>query len=49
VELYQDTYRWDCSNVSKFLAGSGINEPVFTREELEKYLAESIGVSAAVG
>lgn len=43
VQLYQDTYHWDCSNVKQFLAGSGIEEPRFTRQELLSYLQRSIG------
>lgn len=43
VQLYQDTYQWDCRNVTAFLAGSGIEEPRFTREELSSYLKHSIG------
>ncbi|MDW6002415.1 amino acid adenylation domain-containing protein [Vibrio mangrovi] len=43
VQLYQDTYRWDCSHVKRFLQGSGIEEPQFTREVLQRYLEESIG------
>jgi len=38
VELYQDTYLWDCRNVKRFLAGSGIREPDFSPELLELYL-----------
>lgn len=38
VELYQDTYIWDCQNVTDFLKGSGIEEPVFDRIILDKYL-----------
>ncbi|WP_239990683.1 MULTISPECIES: non-ribosomal peptide synthetase [unclassified Pseudomonas] len=43
VQLYQDTYLWDCSNVKHFLQGSDIQEPVFTRDLLERYLYRSIG------
>ncbi|MFI8415011.1 amino acid adenylation domain-containing protein [Serratia sp. NPDC078593] len=43
VELYQDTYQWDCRNVKQFLAGSGIEEPRFTQQELVNYLTNSIG------
>jgi thioester reductase-like protein len=43
VELYQDTYQWDCSNVAEFLQGSGITEPRFGVEELQRYLQRSIG------
>ncbi len=39
VELYQNTYRWDCRNTKHYLRGSGIEEPVFAREELERYLS----------
>src|SRR5690606_28948357 len=42
VQLYQHTYLWDCSNVKRFLQGSAIQEPVFTRELLRRYLAQSI-------
>ena len=47
VELYQDTYQWDCSNVSEFLHGSGIVEPVFDKSELQRYLSRAIGVVTA--
>ncbi|PYA64016.1 peptide synthetase [Serratia marcescens] len=43
VELYQDTYRWDCSNLQRFLQGSGIDEPHFTRQLLLNYLQHAIG------
>ena len=42
VQLYQNTYRWDCSNVKAFLAGSGIEEPRFTKEVLLSYLRNSL-------
>lgn len=38
VELYQNTYVWDCSNVIQFLEGSGIKEPVFDKNLLDSYL-----------
>ncbi|MCQ9635169.1 amino acid adenylation domain-containing protein [Chryseobacterium sp. WG23] len=38
VELYQNTYVWDCSNVIQFLEGSGIKEPVFDKNMLDSYL-----------
>lgn len=38
VELYQNTYVWDCSNVIQFLEGSGIKEPVFDKKILDAYL-----------
>lgn len=38
VELYQNTYIWDCSNVIRFLKGSGIQEPVFDKKILDSYL-----------
>ncbi|REC80417.1 thioester reductase [Chryseobacterium elymi] len=38
VELYQNTYVWDCSNVIQFLEGSGIEEPLFDRKMLDAYL-----------
>lgn len=38
VELYQNTYVWDCSNVIQFLEGSGIEEPVFDKSLLDSYL-----------
>jgi amino acid adenylation domain-containing protein/thioester reductase-like protein len=44
VELYQANYTWDCRNVVECLAGSGIEQPVFSREELARYLRQSIGV-----
>ena len=43
VELYQNTYRWDCSNVHEFLRGSDIAEPCFNEEELLRYVRRSIG------
>lgn len=48
VELYQDTYRWDCKNVTTFLKGSGIEEPRFDDEQLTRYLEHSIGFVAKV-
>ncbi|MDQ1856680.1 non-ribosomal peptide synthetase [Chryseobacterium sp. WLY505] len=38
VELYQNTYVWDCSNVIQYLEGSGIEEPVFDKKMLDSYL-----------
>lgn len=38
VELYQNTYIWDCSNVIQYLEGSGIQEPVFDKKMLDSYL-----------
>ena len=38
VELYQNTYIWDCSNVIQFLEGSGIQEPIFDKKVLDSYL-----------
>ncbi|WPO89274.1 amino acid adenylation domain-containing protein [Chryseobacterium sp. HR92] len=38
VELYQNTYVWDCSNVIEFLKGSGIKEPEFNKPLLDSYL-----------
>ncbi|KXH83235.1 non-ribosomal peptide synthetase family protein [Chryseobacterium kwangjuense] len=38
VELYQNTYIWDCSNVIRFLEGSGIEEPTFDKKMLDAYL-----------
>ncbi|CAI2525863.1 amino acid adenylation domain-containing protein [Serratia ficaria] len=43
VELYQNTYRWDCGNLQRFLQGSGIDEPRFTRQMLSNYLQHAIG------
>ena len=43
VELYQNTYIWDCSNVIQFLEGSGIQEPVFDKKVLDPYL-EYLGI-----
>lgn len=37
VELYQDTYVWDCENVKAFLQDSEIKEPVFDKELLDNY------------
>lgn len=47
VELYQNTYQWDCSNVAEFLRGSGIAEPAFDRQELQRYVKRSIGLTVA--
>ncbi|UCA58630.1 amino acid adenylation domain-containing protein [Chryseobacterium rhizoplanae] len=44
VELYQNTYVWDCSNVIQFLKGSGIKEPVFDKKILDAYL-QYLGLS----
>lgn len=38
VELYQNTYVWDCTNVQQFLKGSDIKEPVFDKNMLDSYL-----------
>lgn len=38
VELYQNTYVWDCSNVIEFLEGSDIKEPEFNKPLLDSYL-----------
>ncbi|MEI3801476.1 MULTISPECIES: non-ribosomal peptide synthetase family protein [unclassified Chitinophaga] len=38
VELYQDTYVWDNTHVATFLEGSGIEEPVFDKALLDRYL-----------
>lgn len=38
VELYQHTYVWDCDNVTRFLEGTGIEEPVFDKQVLDAYL-----------
>jgi len=43
VQLYQNTYQWDCRHVTEFLMNSGIEEPKFTRQELLNYLNHSIG------
>lgn len=48
VELYQRTYQWDCSNVQAFLQGSGIREPTFSDEQLQRYLEQSIVESPRV-
>ncbi|CAI1759526.1 Linear gramicidin synthase subunit D [Serratia proteamaculans] len=45
VQLYQNTYQWDCSNLKYFLQHSGIEEPRFTRQMLLNYLRQSIGTS----
>ena len=45
VQLYQNTYQWDCSNLQHFLRHSGIEEPRFTRQMLLNYLRQSIGTS----
>jgi amino acid adenylation domain-containing protein/thioester reductase-like protein len=46
VELYQDTYLWDCSNVQRFLEGTGICEPELDAPLLRRYV-ESIQVSSS--
>lgn len=46
VELYQNTYVWDCSNVIEFLKGSGIKEPVFDKKILDVYL-QYLGISVS--
>lgn len=46
VELYQNTYIWDCSNVTQFLEGSGIKEPVFDKKLLDSYL-KYLGIPVA--
>ncbi|GAE63580.1 amino acid adenylation domain-containing protein [Chryseobacterium indologenes] len=46
VELYQNTYVWDCSNVVKFLEGSDIQEPVFDKNMLDSYL-KYLGLSVS--
>ncbi|MET8797140.1 amino acid adenylation domain-containing protein [Nocardia sp. NPDC004568] len=38
IELYQDTYLWDCSNLHHHLKGTGIYEPRFTEAVLSRYL-----------
>ncbi|WP_316635952.1 amino acid adenylation domain-containing protein [uncultured Flavobacterium sp.] len=38
VELYQDTYIWDNTQVKTFLKGSDIKEPVFDKKVLDAYL-----------
>ncbi|HCS06952.1 MAG TPA: hypothetical protein DIW67_07435 [Pseudomonas sp.] len=38
LELYQNTYRWDCSRTKSYLEGSGIRESEFTDEVLHRYL-----------
>lgn len=42
VQLYQHTYKWDCRNVKRFLQGSSLEEPKFNREQLARYLKQSI-------
>lgn len=46
VELYQDTYIWDCSNVIQFLEDSDIQEPVFNKKLLDSYL-KYLGIPVA--
>ncbi|MEW4395650.1 thioester reductase domain-containing protein [Pseudomonas paraeruginosa] len=46
VELYQDTYLWDCANVEEHLRGSGIREPEFDARLLDLYLASLTGAAA---
>ncbi|TPG36146.1 non-ribosomal peptide synthetase [Flavobacterium pectinovorum] len=38
VELYQDTYIWDNTQVKTFLEGSDIKEPIFDKKVLDAYL-----------
>lgn len=38
VELYQNTYRWDTSDLQRHLSQTGIREPEFTPDLLERYL-----------
>ncbi|MBN6039102.1 amino acid adenylation domain-containing protein [Amycolatopsis sp. 195334CR] len=38
VELYQNTYRWDTSNLRRHLDPTGVREPEFTPELLNRYL-----------
>ena len=38
LELYQNTYRWDCSRAKSYLEGSGVRESEFTGEVLHRYL-----------
>jgi amino acid adenylation domain-containing protein/thioester reductase-like protein len=38
IELYQNTYFWDKQNVLDHSRGTGIEEPTFTKEILERYL-----------
>ncbi|GHH05405.1 amino acid adenylation domain-containing protein [Amycolatopsis oliviviridis] len=38
VELYQNTYRWDTGNLRRHLAPTGVREPRFTPELLNRYL-----------
>lgn len=38
VELYQNTYVWDCSNVIQFLQNSEIEEPSFDKKLFDAYL-----------
>ncbi|WP_208535056.1 thioester reductase domain-containing protein, partial [Pseudomonas aeruginosa] len=45
VELYQDTYLWDCTNVEEHLRGSAVREPEFDDRLLDLYLA-GLGGSA---
>ncbi|MEC5145612.1 amino acid adenylation domain-containing protein [Chitinophaga sp. 212800010-3] len=45
VELYQDTYEWHKDNVDEFLHGSGIEEPVFDKQLLDRYLGY-LGITA---
>ncbi|AZE49347.1 Polyketide synthase [Pseudomonas chlororaphis] len=40
LELYQNNYSWDCSNVKSFLDGSGIRESEFTGDVLSRYLEQ---------
>ncbi|HVI49030.1 MAG TPA: amino acid adenylation domain-containing protein [Chitinophaga sp.] len=44
VELYQHTYLWDCRNTQQFLEGSGIQEPEFNKEVMDRYM-KRLGIS----
>ncbi|PXX71771.1 amino acid adenylation domain-containing protein/thioester reductase-like protein [Nocardia tenerifensis] len=38
IELYQNTYLWDKTNVTEHLVGTGVEEPTLTPEILDRYL-----------
>ena len=39
VQLYQNSYLWDFSNVKDFLQTNNIQQPKFNRELLTRYLS----------
>ena len=43
IELYQNTYRWDCSQTKFFLKDSTVRESVFSQQVLHRYLKHLMG------